>query len=322
MSVSELLTALRARVQAASDGDPSGLLDARGIAEAAELRAQATAAGGVTVPIDHCLAWFHWLRYRALPAAEHGGDLQAALERFEAVYDAEPQASMPDIVRDYLSDGHSRPAQAAARILDRVTPAADRAELDQAIMLLTTATAATSPDHPKLAGYLSNLGRILQTRFERTGATGDLVEALGLWSRAAGTDTASAGVRMHAAQAAARATVRLDGPASAVVAHQVAVELLPLLAWRGISDADRRFLIEREASSLARDSTACATSAGDPGLAIQFLEQGRGVVWAQLLDTRTDLTGLERSHADLAQRLRRCRTVLDDHPRPGADTGS
>ncbi len=89
------------------------------------------------------------------------------------------------------------------------------------------------------------------------------------------------------------------------------VRLIPLLAWRGAAVADRRHLLHTQAGSVAGDAAASTLAAGTPGLAVELLDQGRGVLWAQLLDTRTDLGRLDRAHPGLAQRLRECRAVLD-----------
>jgi tetratricopeptide (TPR) repeat protein len=547
MSISELLAALRARIKAALEGDPSGVLDDRALADAAELYAQADAAGGMTVQVGQTLGWLHWLRYLALPDGQDGDDFKATLGWFEAVYDAYPRASMPDVVRSYLTAGlHRRAAQApaAAEILKRVQHVDDPVELDKAVDLLTEAiaatppghpdlavmlsnlggalqtrfrrvgdtadldeavtvgrqaiavtppdqpnlagylsnlglalqarfervgktgdldeavtvgreavaatppghpnlaayldnlgsalrtrfrrtgetgdldeavtvgrqaiaatphnhpglattlsnlglalqtrfervgdtgdldeavtvgrqaiaatppdhpnlaghlsnlgtalqtrfkhtsavddvreavtvgreaVAATPPDHPDLAGHLSNLGTALQTQFEHTGAVDDVREAVGLWSRVAVSDTASAALRVKAAQVGAQAIAGLDGLAAALDLYRTAVELLPLLAWRGMSESDRRFLLDSEASFLARDAAAAAIAAGDHVLAVELLEQGRGVVWAQQLDTRTDLTDLENTRPDLAAQLHDCLTVLD---RPARSTAN
>ena len=58
--------------------------------------------------------------------------------------------------------------------------------------------------------------------------------------------------------------------------------------------------------------------AGQPALAAQLLDHGRGVLLGQALDERTDLTALASSRPDLAARFNQLRDQLD--PRlPGAD---
>ena len=187
----------------------------------------------------------------------------------------------------------------------------DITDLDTAVDVGRRAVAANPPEPPQRAMHLFNLGTALRTRFEHAGTTGDLREAAGAWSQAAVSAGAPISVRLHAARACAQATVELDGPVAALGVYSGAFELLPLLAWRGISDGDRRHLLDGGAASLARDAAGCAIAAGDLPQAVEFLEQGRGVLWAQLLDGRTDLTDLEHAHPDLARQLHDCRAVLD-----------
>ncbi len=196
-------------------------------------------------------------------------------------------------------------------LLNRSQHPAHAPDLDEAIAALRRVVDATPDGTIDLSTYLFNLGFALRTRFKSTNAETDLREAAGLWTRAARTQSAPAQTRMQAAEAAAQANARLEGLPAAAEAYHEAMELLPLLAWHGLGEADRRFQLETAASSLARDSAACAIATGDLRLAISHVDQGRGVVWAQRLDSRTDLAGLERAQPDLANRLRDCRAVLN-----------
>jgi hypothetical protein len=158
---------------------------------------------------------------------------------------------------------------------------------------------------------LSNLGAALRTRFERTGDVADLDEAVEGWAQAAQSPVASVMTRLTAADSSARAVVQRRGLPAAVEAYTAAVDLLPLLAWRGLSLRDQQHLLHTYAASLARDGAACAIAAERPDLAAELLEAGRGVYWSQLLGTRTDLTALHQAAPDLAERLQHCRTVLE-----------
>jgi tetratricopeptide (TPR) repeat protein len=199
-------------------------------------------------------------------------------------------------------------------------------DLDDAVTTGHQAVHATPGDHPDLAMYLSNLGLALQARYRRTGDTVDLDGAVRSWERAVATETAPAGDRLKSARLWAETTAQAHGPAAATPVYTTAIGLLPLLAWRGISRSDQRHLLNTEARSLGRDAAACALAAGLPDLAVELVEQGRGVLWAQLLDTRTDLTALQRHHPDLAAALADSRAVMDqflgdDTPALAGDPG-
>jgi hypothetical protein len=75
-------------------------------------------------------------------------------------------------------------ADRAVSLLQETLRTGDRAALDAAIDLLQQAVAASPTDHPGRAGYLSNLGVALRSRFERTRDRADLDAAIDLcWSR-------------------------------------------------------------------------------------------------------------------------------------------
>jgi CHAT domain-containing protein/tetratricopeptide (TPR) repeat protein len=155
------------------------------------------------------------------------------------------------------------------------------------------------------------LAELLLTRYERDEDEDDLVAALDLQAQTMAAPTAPGAIRLGAARLRALAIAVAADPASAVDAYTEAVELLPLLAWRGVSRADRGALLERHAARLASDAAACALEAGRPEHALRLLEQARAVVWSQLLDVRTDLDGLAAVAPELAAELARCRGVLD-----------
>src|SRR5215470_13654709 len=185
------------------------------------------------------------------------------------------------------------------------------ADLDEAVTVGQQAVTATPTDHPDRAMHLFDLGVALRIRFERTEAGADLDEAVWGWSRACESAVAPTATRLNAARYWAQAIARWRGSAAAVGAYTAALNLLPLLAWRGIGHQDQQHLLQAHAASLGRDGAACAIAAGRLDLAVELVEQGRGVFWSQLLDTRTDLTALRQAAPDLAEQLQDCRALLE-----------
>jgi hypothetical protein len=78
--------------------------------------------------------------------------------------------------------------------------------------------------------------------------------------------------------------------------------------------ADQERLL-REFSGLASDAAACAIARGRAGYAVGLLEQGRGVLLGQAMDSRTSDSTLAERHLDLARRLAALHRMLD---RPAA----
>ncbi|MEU6880679.1 CHAT domain-containing protein [Streptomyces sp. NPDC046712] len=108
--------------------------------------------------------------------------------------------------------------------------------------------------------------------------------------------------------------------ASGADGFALAVELLPLVVWRGVDHGDQRALLA-DLDELAVDAAAVAVGAGRPEQAVEILERGRTVMWSQLLDLRTtELTRLRADDPELFARLDAIREELDTPlPEGGAE---
>jgi hypothetical protein len=121
------------------------------------------------------------------------------------------------------------------------------------------------------------------------------------YSSAAQARTGQASVRFRAASSWAHVAQVVQHP-SLLQAYTVALDLLPQLAWLGLSITDRHYLIQ-EAGPVVQDATAAAIAASHYTQAIEWLEQGRSIIWGQLLQLRTPIEDLKMSHPNLANRL-------------------
>jgi hypothetical protein len=101
--------------------------------------------------------------------------------------------------------------------------------------------------------------------------------------------------------------------AGAAAFYQSAIQLLPAVAWLGLDRATQEARLE-SASDLTRDGAACLMAAGDGSGALMSLEQGRGVLWSQLLQLRQDRAELEQAHPELAARLQQLTNALAASP--------
>jgi tetratricopeptide (TPR) repeat protein len=200
---------------------------------------------------------------------------------------------------------------------DRVKELSD---LHEAVAVAQEAIASAPPDHPNRAAALSTLGFSLRTRFERLKDDLDAAAALQAWRQAAASRSAPAEKRLVAACAWGMFAASLKSWSAATDGYRVAVGLLPLLAWRGAA-YDSRLRLLAEWASLATDAASCAIAAGQPERAVEVLEHGRGVLWSQLLETRTDLTVLHEVAPKLAIQLDEVRAALDQ-PRTATPPGA
>ncbi len=230
-------------------------------------------------------------------------------------------------------------------------------DLDRAVKMGCLAARATrQTEHPR-AEILLNAATALRRRFERTGALDDRDEALwyalealatagennpdriliclslGEWyvdrdptaagrHYRAGAEQAGAppSLRCLSARRWAQSAAAAGHMAQAVEAYRTAIELLPRTASRALTRADQERQLERQVG-LASDAAATALRHQLPDVALSLLEYGRGVLLAQELETRSDLTELRRHHPELARSVTELAARMDTMQAAALDAG-
>ncbi|MFS8102111.1 CHAT domain-containing protein [Lentzea alba] len=247
-----------------------------------------------------------------------GGALQA---RFERSGDAASLDEAIVALRRAVDAIHADDADIGAMLSNlgstlqtRFKQTGDAASLDEAIDALRRAVDATSADHPKLSGMLFNLGNALRTRFERFGGTEVLAECRRRYAQAWAGRSGPVDVRVAAARRAADMDLIAGDGKHALVMAERGVELLGLLAPRRLQRVDRQHRVTSLAGLASTVATA-AIAAGRPDTAVELLEQARGLLITDTLDTRGDLTVLHHHAPDLAAEFTALRDALDtlDH---------
>ena len=182
-------------------------------------------------------------------------------------------------------------------------------DLEQTISRYGDAVDLTPDGHPDKPRFLSNLGSAFLYRFERLGELADLEQAISPYSHAACASSGSTFVRFQASQewiTCAR-TLRHH---SLLHAYSFAICLLPELAWIGFSLKDRyRELVQ--GADVVREAAAAALDAGRPETAVEWLEEGRSIVWGELFQLRSSYEELSSAHPDHAHRLRQLSAALE-----------
>lgn len=179
----------------------------------------------------------------------------------------------------------------------------DVGDINKSILMFEDAVRLTPEGHPDKPALLSNLGRSLFTRFEHFHDQSDLVAATHQFSSAASSDVGSTSVRFHASSQWARCA-HLSGNHSSLDAYASSLQLLPELAWLGLSIPDRHHHLLK-AGAVVRDAVSAAIAVQQHDMAIEWLEQGRSVVWGQLLQLRSPIDDLRDKHPSLANDLER-----------------
>ena len=81
-----------------------------------------------------------------------------------------------------------------------------------------------------------------------------------------------------------------------------AIDLLPRIAWLGLAVTDQHALLT-DVGDIVRDAVAAAIKYEEYELAVVWAEQGRSVVWQNLLGLRTPVDQLHQAQPELANRL-------------------
>lgn len=199
------------------------------------------------------------------------------------------------------------------------------ADLDEAIQTTREAADAIPADDAQRVTSTINLGNLLAIRFRRGAAAADLDEAVRLLTEVSDMETAPPFERVRAAASGGLLVSETD-PGRAAALLESAVLLLPEVAARGLGRQDQQRLIGALAGVA---SHAAALALADPERpeperatrALRLLESGRGLLLAQILQTRTDLTELRERHPRLAERFAELVGVLEQPlPEPGGPT--
>ncbi|WP_406253638.1 CHAT domain-containing protein (plasmid) [Streptomyces atratus] len=197
----------------------------------------------------------------------------------------------------------------------------DTGSLDEAITLARQAVQGVAPGHPDRLKVLYGLGVALRSRAERNDCAQDRMEAARVLAEAADAPAAAAAPAIRAARMAASLLIRptdTDPASWERAAHllEAAVRRLPTVAPRRLGRRDQQTNLASLAG-LAADAAALALNApGAPSQqaaarALQLLEQGRGILIGQALDTRSNLTELKARHTELARQFETLRDELD-----------
>ncbi|KAJ7095610.1 TPR-like protein [Mycena epipterygia] len=177
----------------------------------------------------------------------------------------------------------------------------DLADLNKSVFIAEDAVRLMPEGHPDKPLLWYNLGRVLFHRFEHSDDSVNLKKAIHHYTSAACSTTGLMTIRFEAALRWAH-LAKMTDELVVLEAYQIALNLLPDLAWLGLSISDRHYQLLK-AGKIVRDAAAVAIASGQAEKAVEWLEQGRSIIWGQLLDLRTPMDTLKNSYPELAHRL-------------------
>ncbi|KAF8550413.1 hypothetical protein OG21DRAFT_1380692, partial [Imleria badia] len=227
-------------------------------------------------------------------------DLQDAISRYRDAVDLTPHGH-PQRPAFLSSLGNS--------LATRFERLEDSRDLDDAISKHKDAVDLTPHGHPDKPAHLIGLGNSLSTQFHHFRELRNLEEAISLYLHAASTTIAPISVRFLASTQWILCA-RPIRHHTLLHAYSIAITLLPQLAWIGLSLSDRYTQLTQGAD-LVREAAAAALDLGFPETAVEWLEQGRSIVWGELFQLRSSYEELSSAHPDHARRLRELSAALE-----------
>ncbi|KAG9122187.1 hypothetical protein FRC07_001537, partial [Ceratobasidium sp. 392] len=198
--------------------------------------------------------------------------------------------------------------QAVQLMPDGHTRQPDLLNLDKAIIHQIQAVRLMPEGHPRRPSYCQRLGSSLWARFLRLQKSTDLESACASFKDGTKTPATDPYVQLVCAQKWATCSVWLN--ISPLQAYQAAFTLLPYLVWLG-QPIHERYRILAEIGNIAAEAAAWAVSVKFYNLALEWLEEGRSIVWSQILRLRTPFDDLSVVDHELAEQLRDTASQLE-----------
>jgi hypothetical protein len=245
--------------------------------------------------------------------------LSRRFEKLGELSDIEKSISIGGDAVRLTSDGHpekpSRFSTLGLSLSSRFLRLVDLSDINDAIPMVEDAVRLIPDGHSSKPSMLINLAILLFTRFQRDGSSdpssSDLRNTTLHSSRAARSSSGQSADRFRASQLWIQYARHLQhDPQSILDAYTVAIDLLPQLAWMGLPLNYRHHELLK-AADIVRDAAATGLDACRPDTAVEWLEQGRSVVWNQLSQLRTPVDKLRASYPELADQLERVSHQLE-----------
>jgi tetratricopeptide (TPR) repeat protein len=173
----------------------------------------------------------------------------------------------------------------------------------------------TPNDHATKPIYLANLGHSYGGRYILTLDDKDNEAKIEQFRLSASSFVGQPLVRLNSALSWARAA-RLVDAQDCLNGYSTALRILPQFVWLGETISTRHHALASigEIPSIGQVSIEAAASAiavGDHRKALEWLEQGRSIVWGQLLDLRTPVDELFDVHPTIAEDIKMTSNALE-----------
>ncbi|KAG9083206.1 hypothetical protein FRC06_004655, partial [Ceratobasidium sp. 370] len=189
-------------------------------------------------------------------------------------------------------------------------------DIQSAIHCQKQAVMLTPDGYLHKSGLLKNLALSYVDLFERLGQHSDRDNAIDCFRQATLMPCGHPVTKLVISRAWALSCTSLS--ASPLEAHKHSMTFLPQVVWLGISTNRRYEYLASDLSlrGLVTEAAASAISAQKCPLALEWLEEGRAIVWSQMLQLRTPFDSLYKADPDLAEQIKQVANDLAQASKP------
>ena len=176
----------------------------------------------------------------------------------------------------------------------------DLHDILKAIAEFKDALLLTSKDDLSRPALLNDLGDALIAHYRATQEHSAISSAIEYYSEGATSGLGAPATRLSSAMKWANTLHTLGS--SSLIAYEHALGLLSQVAWMGLPMTDRYAQIIPY-NDLVCNAAAVAIKEGQYNQALEWLEQGRSIVWGQILQLRSAVDELTLEDPELAQKF-------------------
>ncbi|KZV64318.1 TPR-like protein [Peniophora sp. CONT] len=239
-----------------------------------------------------------------------GNVLQSRYKSTGQLEDLEAAISVQRRAIDLTPDGHldklGQMNNLGVSLQHRFERVGALGDLEGAIAVLSRVVELMPDGHTDKPGYLKNLGLLFWRLRKQSHMRSHFESAYICFIDAATHSSGSPFFRFTSARDCVDMLTEDQEFASAEMllqAHSHVLRLLPERVWLGYSIA-RRYEESSQLAGCVNEAVAAAIAHEALPQAVAWLEEGRSLVWSQILALRTPLNELEIHHPELSQRLR------------------
>ncbi|CAE6460396.1 unnamed protein product [Rhizoctonia solani] len=175
-------------------------------------------------------------------------------------------------------------------------------DYEKAIAAQSQAISLVDKGHSNLPMMINNMALSYFYRFEQSGDQEALEKSIDLFQQSANSPQGHPIHKFNSARILANLLLSNSRPGF-IQAYQSAVDYLPQIVWLG-DVANTRFYQISQFRDFIEEAAAAAIQVGEVSLALEWLEQGRSIVWGQHLQLQTPVDDLASVNSELATSLK------------------